>query len=75
MLATSDGGAEGDGFLLPAQGLDLEELERHLALQALERTNWNMTQAGRLLNLSRDAMRYRVEKFNLRGEPQDELSR
>ena len=77
LLATGDGGPEdeGEGFVLPARGLDLEELERNLALQALERTNWNMTQAGRLLNLSRDAMRYRVEKFNLRGEPQDELSR
>ena len=72
LLATGDARRTGSPFVLPAHGLDLEELERDLALQALDRTNWNMTQAGKLLNLSRDAMRYRVEKFNLRSDTDDE---
>jgi len=59
------------GFALPLAGVDLEQLERNLSLQALERTGWNMTHAGRLLGLSRDAMRYRVEKFQLRVDPED----
>ena len=68
-IAGCNGGpVRADGFHLPETGLDLEQLERHLTVQALERTSWNMTQAGRLLGLSRDAMRYRVEKYGLRAE-------
>ena len=58
-------------FLLPSDGVDLEDIERSLTLQALERTGWNMTHAGRLLGLSRDAMRYRADKFRLRLEEDD----
>ncbi len=60
--------AADDAFVLPERGLDLDKLERSLTVQALERTGWNMTQAGRLLGLSRDAMRYRAEKYGLRAE-------
>ena len=50
---------------LPAGGLDLEQLERSLVVQALERTGWNQTKAASLLGLNRDQIRYRVEKFQL----------
>ena len=50
---------------LPAGGLDLERLERDLLAQALERTGGNQTRAGQLLRLSRDQIRYRIEKFGL----------
>jgi len=50
---------------LPPAGLDLEQLERSLVVQALERTGWNQTKAGALLGLNRDQIRYRVEKFQL----------
>jgi DNA-binding NtrC family response regulator len=50
---------------LPAGGLDLEQLERSLVVQALERTGWNQTRAAALLGLNRDQIRYRVEKFQL----------
>jgi DNA-binding NtrC family response regulator len=53
--------------------VNLEEVERSLTLQALERTGWNMTHAGRLLGLSRDAMRYRVDKFQLRAGADDPM--
>jgi two-component system response regulator AtoC len=55
----------GDKVELPASGLDLEELERSLVVQALERTGWNQTKAAALLGLNRDQIRYRVEKFEL----------
>jgi DNA-binding NtrC family response regulator len=55
----------GDKVELPASGLDLEELERSLVVQALERTGWNQTKAAALLGLNRDQIRYRVEKFQL----------
>ena len=55
----------GDAVELPAGGLDLEQLERSLVVQALERTGWNQTKAAALLGLNRDQIRYRVEKFQL----------
>jgi two-component system response regulator AtoC len=55
----------GDAVELPAGGLDLEQLERSLVVQALQRTGWNQTKAAALLGLNRDQIRYRVEKFQL----------
>ena len=42
-------------FKLPEEGINLEEMERHLLVQALERTRHNKTRAARLLGISRDA--------------------
>jgi len=54
-----------DSFALPEAGIDLAQLERDLIRQALERTEGNRTQAAKLLGLSRDTLRYRLEKFQL----------
>ena len=54
-----------DGVALPAAGIDLEQLERSLVVQALERSGWNQTRAAALLGLNRDQIRYRIEKFKL----------
>ncbi len=59
------GGPSLDGFRLPPAGVDLEELERDLVVQALRRTGGNQTQAAKLLHLNRDQIRYRIEKFGL----------
>ena len=53
------------GMGLPTTGLNLEELERSLVVQALERSGWNQTKAATLLGLNRDQIRYRIEKFKL----------
>jgi two-component system, NtrC family, response regulator AtoC len=50
---------------LPAEGVDLEQLEKSLVVQALERSGHNQTRAAALLGLNRDQIRYRVEKFGL----------
>src|SRR5262245_18814716 len=50
---------------LPAAGIDLEQLERSLVVQALDRCGWNQTRAATLLGLNRDQIRYRIEKFKL----------
>lgn len=50
---------------LPSQGLSLEEVERSLLKQALERSRHNKSQAARLLGLSRATLRYRIKKFGL----------
>src|SRR5262245_7437027 len=54
-----------EGVALPAEGVDLEQLERSLLVQALERSGWNQTRAASLLGLNRDQIRYRIEKFKL----------
>jgi two-component system, NtrC family, response regulator AtoC len=54
-----------DRVELPAAGIDLEQLERSLLVQALDRTGWNQTKAATLLGLNRDQIRYRIEKFQL----------
>jgi two-component system response regulator AtoC len=53
------------GIALPAEGIDLDQLERSLVVQALERSGHNQTRAATLLGLNRDQIRYRVEKFGL----------
>ncbi len=54
------------GVELPAGGIDLEQLERDLVVQALARTAGNQTRAAGLLGLNRDQIRYRIEKFGLK---------
>ncbi len=58
-------GERDPGVVLPPSGLALEELERGLIVQALERTRGNKAAAARLLKVSRDTMRYRIEKYGL----------
>ncbi|PIE21023.1 MAG: hypothetical protein CSA66_00175 [Proteobacteria bacterium] len=53
------------GFVLPEEGVDLEQVEKSLLQQALDRTQWNQTAAARLLGITRYALRYRMEKFGL----------
>jgi DNA-binding NtrC family response regulator len=54
------------GFELPAEGVNLEEVERSFVVQALDRANGNQTRAAALLGLHRDQIRYRIEKFGLK---------
>ena len=62
-------GTHAPTFRLPPGGLNLEELQRQLLVQALERAGGNQTQAGALLGINRDQVRYRIEKFGLRPPP------
>jgi len=43
----------------------LESMERQMLMRALERTGWNVSRAARELGLSRDTLRYRIEKLGL----------
>ena len=54
-------------FRLPAEGVNLDEVERQLLMQALERAGGNQTQAAQLLGINRDQVRYRIEKFGLKA--------
>jgi DNA-binding NtrC family response regulator len=52
-------------FQLPPGGVVLENVERQLLTQALERCGGNLTRTGVLLGINRDQVRYRIEKFGL----------
>jgi DNA-binding NtrC family response regulator len=54
--------------VVPEIGPDLnsfEDHERRLIADALERTNWNQSEAARLLRIGRDALRYKMKKHGL----------
>jgi DNA-binding NtrC family response regulator len=62
-------------FRLPPEGVNLEDVERQLLVQALERSGGNQTHAGTLLRINRDQVRYRIEKFGLTRPLADTASR
>jgi PAS domain S-box-containing protein len=51
---------------IPDNGLSLVDSERQLLTKALEKTAGNQTQAARLLRITRDTLRYKMKKYNLR---------
>ena len=64
-VAAGPRGAAAGSMELPMEGVNLENLERELVVQALKRTGGNQTRAATLLGLNRDQIRYRIEKFAL----------
>jgi two-component system NtrC family response regulator len=54
-----------EGIRIPQEGISLEKVEEALVRQALKMTNGNQTRAAKLLDISRDALRYRMQKFGL----------
>jgi PAS domain S-box-containing protein len=47
-------------------GMSLEETEKSMLTEALQKCGGNQTQAAHLLGISRDTLRYRIKKFNLK---------
>ena len=50
---------------IPAGGTSLEEIEKHLVIEALRQTQGNQSRAARLLDISRDTIRYAIKKHGL----------
>jgi len=63
LSSTGEGGPVDYAVRIPPDGCDIEEVEKELIRQAMEMTDGNQTRAARLLSLSRDAFRYRMQKF------------
>ena len=45
--------------------VNLPEMERDVLLRTLEKTDWNVTKSARMLGITRDMLRYRIEKWGL----------
>ena len=50
---------------LPDEGYSLEQLEREIVIEALERNAWNQAAAARFLRIPRHTLIYRIEKYNI----------
>ena len=53
-------------FKLPSEGIVFEDIERNLIIQAMERTDYNITKAAKLLGLTFRTLQYRLEKFGIK---------
>ncbi|MBV6495798.1 MAG: sigma-54-dependent Fis family transcriptional regulator [Acidobacteria bacterium ACB1] len=61
-------------FKLPADGINFEDLERSLIMQAMERTDNNITRSAKLLGLTFRTLQYRLEKFGFKKDAEEEAS-
>ena len=61
-------GSSGDLFKLPAEGVNFEDVERSLIMQAMERTDNNITKSAKLLGLTFRTLQYRLEKFGIKKD-------
>jgi len=60
---------DGRGLHLPLDGsLSLDDMEKRIISEALERSDNNVTAAARLLGTSRETLRYRVNKYGFKSE-------
>jgi DNA-binding NtrC family response regulator len=59
---------------IPEGGTSLEEIERTFVEMAMHQANRNQTQAAKLLDISRDALRYKLKKFGLIHSEDEELT-
>jgi two-component system NtrC family response regulator len=64
----------GSAFVtLPDEGYSLEQLEREVVVNALERNNWNQAAAARFLRIPRHTLIYRLEKYGITLPEKKEL--
>ncbi len=54
-----------EDYLLPENGVNIEELEKSLLRQTMERTGNNQKQSANLLHMKYDTFRYKLKKHNL----------
>jgi two-component system response regulator AtoC len=52
-------------FQVPPDGVSLPELDKQLVIAALEHHRWNQTHAAKFLGISRNALIYRMQKYDL----------
>lgn len=77
---SSDGGQQlANGRTLPRLyipdgGTSLEEMERSMVELAMRQASGNQTHAAKLLDISRDALRYKLKKFGLLHGEEDEVA-
>jgi len=64
--APLSGEADSPAWKIPPSGLNIDDMNRDLIVQALERCGGNRAQAAKLLGMSRPTMIYRIEKYGIK---------
>jgi DNA-binding NtrC family response regulator len=64
--------ASNDLFKLPPEGVNFEDVERSLIMQAMDRTDNNITKSAKLLGLTFRTLQYRLEKFGFKRDGAEE---
>lgn len=59
-------------FKLPPEGVNFEDVERSLIMQAMDRTDHNITKSAKLLGLTFRTLQYRLEKFGIKRDGTEE---
>lgn len=65
-IRSTPSSARGHVVELPPDGYSLEAIEKEVVVQALERNNWNQTQAAAFLQVPRHTLIYRMEKYDIK---------
>ena len=63
LVVKAEGGVEVD---FSSGGIVLDEVERQLIAEALHAAGWNRTRAAHLLGITKETLRYRMERYQLR---------
>lgn len=69
--SASSNPSAGDQFILPPEGVNFEDVERSLIMQAMERTDNNITKSAKLLGLTFRTLQYRLEKFGFKKDEEE----
>jgi DNA-binding NtrC family response regulator len=64
-------GGNGEQFRLPPEGVNFEDVERSLIMQAMDRTDNNITKSAKLLGLTFRTLQYRLEKFGIKKDGEE----
>ncbi len=68
MTTTAEAAVIEGNFKLPPEGVNFEDVEKALIMQAMARTDDNITKAAKLLGLTFRTLQYRLEKFGYKKE-------
>ena len=68
MLSQTTSAVSTDLFKLPPEGVNFEDVERSLIMQAMDRTDNNITKSAKLLGLTFRTLQYRLEKFGIKRD-------
>jgi len=69
--AEPDAGAsvEGNRVVIPLDGsMDLDQMESYIIQTSLERNDYNVTATARALGTTRETLRYRIQKYDLKTD-------
>ncbi len=65
-------GVTDEYFKLPPEGVNFEDVEKSLIIQAMDRTDNNITKSAKMLGLTFRTLQYRLEKFGINKDETEE---